>query len=105
MFTNHSPEVSASVQWETENNFLHSGKEEKIICTTTRKLEKQFTDLDREFKVPRSTFVLKKIRSNLLNLRPQLITISLKKKNQLYSLPTTDYESGNKPGRLLAHLD
>lgn len=73
MSTNHSPEVSASVQWETVNHFQHGGKEEKIICTTTRKLEKLITDLDREFKVPRSTFVLKKLEA-IRSALDQLLT-------------------------------
>uniref|UniRef100_A0A3Q3NRE5 exodeoxyribonuclease III n=1 Tax=Labrus bergylta TaxID=56723 RepID=A0A3Q3NRE5_9LABR len=105
--TNESPDVSASTLWETGKAFLRGG----IISYTAAKrknalakqleLEQQIKTLDRVFKTSSSVSVFKKLEAARSAL-DQLLT--QKAESAIFFAKHRLFESGNKPGRLLASL-
>uniref|UniRef100_A0A3B3I0L2 Endonuclease/exonuclease/phosphatase domain-containing protein n=1 Tax=Oryzias latipes TaxID=8090 RepID=A0A3B3I0L2_ORYLA len=104
--TNDTPEVSATVLWEAGKAFLRGSiifftAAKKTGLTKQLDLEHQICTLERDLKQSSSPFVLKKLDAARSAL-DQLLT--QKAETTIFYAKHRLFESGHKPGTLLARL-
>lgn len=107
MSTNNLPEVSASTLWETGKAFLrgsiisYTAAKRKSTLAKQLDLERDIVTLERDFRESFFTTILKKLEAARSAL-DQLL--SQNAKSAIFYAKHRLFESGNKPGRLLARL-
>lgn len=107
MSTNNSPEVSTSTLWKTGKAFLrgsiisYTAAKRRITLAKQLDLEQDIVSLERDFKKSFSASILNKLEAARSAL-DQLLT--QKANSAIFYAKHRLFESGNKPGRLLARL-